>query len=339
MGMSRRQFVASATSSASRSVSRRQGLLGFRISRRARHCRAARAGTRPPLRAAGESTAPPRSRARSFTHPIFAPPTYPAGLRRRRTPCSFARRMRPTSSPVLIFRGCTARSNRRAWSPLPTSPRRHSRARVLRGRSVLSGRKNAAVSGPAAGDAVFQQFDAFDQARLALRAPGCARYGKETGPVADCALRIASFRACCRSDRAGAGCLSPLRDGWVTPRSSATSTSRSGRRPTRRPRTRSVFLRRRHPSRAFRRQSGLVCSRSHVRDAIRRPDVSRAKAGIADTTSPGEKLRSWSARSRRSRLRNCSPILLGEARAEFKPAGSTPISPIWAAALAAAITR
>src|ERR1700683_4836619 len=31
---------------------------------------------------------------------------------------------------------------------------------------------------------IFEQFDAFDQARLALRSPSCVSYGEETGPVA-----------------------------------------------------------------------------------------------------------------------------------------------------------
>src|SRR4029078_9172940 len=30
---------------------------------------------------------------------------------------------------------------------------------------------------------IFEQFDTFDQARLALRDPTCANYGKETGPL------------------------------------------------------------------------------------------------------------------------------------------------------------
>src|SRR4029078_8603529 len=31
---------------------------------------------------------------------------------------------------------------------------------------------------------IFEQFDVFDHARLASRAPSCANYGTETGPVA-----------------------------------------------------------------------------------------------------------------------------------------------------------
>src|SRR5262249_36436001 len=31
---------------------------------------------------------------------------------------------------------------------------------------------------------IFERFDSFDQARLALREPGCAKYGAEMGPVA-----------------------------------------------------------------------------------------------------------------------------------------------------------
>lgn len=51
---------------------------------------------------------------------------------------------------------------------------------------------------------IFEQFDAFDQARLALRDPDCVKYGNETGPGRDCALRFASFCARCRCDAGGA---------------------------------------------------------------------------------------------------------------------------------------
>ena len=54
---------------------------------------------------------------------------------------------------------------------------------------------------------IFEQFDAFDQARLALRDPSCVNYGKETGPVAGRALRLASLRARRRRDARCAGCL------------------------------------------------------------------------------------------------------------------------------------
>jgi CO/xanthine dehydrogenase Mo-binding subunit len=53
---------------------------------------------------------------------------------------------------------------------------------------------------------IFEQFDTFDQARLALREPSCAKYGEETGPVAGAIPQAPDV-------------FSPLGDGWVTPRS------------------------------------------------------------------------------------------------------------------------
>ena len=54
---------------------------------------------------------------------------------------------------------------------------------------------------------IFEQFDAFDQARLALRDPSCVAYGDETGPVAIAPYGSHRFVADCRRDAGGAGCL------------------------------------------------------------------------------------------------------------------------------------
>ena len=66
---------------------------------------------------------------------------------------------------------------------------------------------------------IFEQFDAFDQARLALRAPGCAEYGKETGPVAAAPYGSHRFVRVAGATAQAPDAFSPLRDGWVTPRS------------------------------------------------------------------------------------------------------------------------
>ena len=65
---------------------------------------------------------------------------------------------------------------------------------------------------------IFEHFDAFDQARLALREPSCVKYGRETGPV-----RIAPYGSHRFVRVAGAtpeapDVTSPIQVGWAAPR-------------------------------------------------------------------------------------------------------------------------
>jgi CO/xanthine dehydrogenase Mo-binding subunit len=66
---------------------------------------------------------------------------------------------------------------------------------------------------------IFEQFDSFDQARLALREPSCAKYGEETGPVAIPPYGSHRFVRVAGATPHAPDIFSPLQDGWVTPRS------------------------------------------------------------------------------------------------------------------------
>src|SRR5262252_8247703 len=66
---------------------------------------------------------------------------------------------------------------------------------------------------------IFEQFDAFDQARLALREPSCAKYGEETGPVAVAPYGSHRFVRFAGATPQAPDIFSPLQDGWVVPRS------------------------------------------------------------------------------------------------------------------------
>jgi CO/xanthine dehydrogenase Mo-binding subunit len=66
---------------------------------------------------------------------------------------------------------------------------------------------------------IFEQFDAFDQARLALRDPTCVKYGEETGPVAITPYGSHRFVRIAGATPGAPDVYSPLLAGWVVPRS------------------------------------------------------------------------------------------------------------------------
>src|SRR6202030_854164 len=65
---------------------------------------------------------------------------------------------------------------------------------------------------------IFEQFDAFDQARLALRNPTCVNYGKETGPVSIAPYGSHRFVRVAGATSEAPDVYSPLQAGWVGPR-------------------------------------------------------------------------------------------------------------------------
>src|SRR5580693_10095743 len=68
---------------------------------------------------------------------------------------------------------------------------------------------------------IFEQFDAFDQARLALRRPSCVSYGDETGPVAIAPYGSHRFVRVAGATPEAPDVYSPLLAGWTVPRSFA----------------------------------------------------------------------------------------------------------------------
>ncbi len=67
----------------------------------------------------------------------------------------------------------------------------------------------------------FEQFDAFDQARLALRDPSCVAYGDETGPVAIAPYGSHRFVRVAGATPEAPDVYSPFLAGWTVPRSFA----------------------------------------------------------------------------------------------------------------------
>src|ERR1700685_3498159 len=68
---------------------------------------------------------------------------------------------------------------------------------------------------------IFEQFDAFDQARLALRSPSCVSYGDETGPVAIAPYGSHRFLRGGGATAGAADGYSAGVGGWTEPRSFA----------------------------------------------------------------------------------------------------------------------
>ncbi len=68
---------------------------------------------------------------------------------------------------------------------------------------------------------IFEQFDAFDQARLALRSPSCVTYGEETGPVAIAPYGSHRFVRIAGPTPEAPDVYSPVLAGWIVPRSFA----------------------------------------------------------------------------------------------------------------------
>ncbi|MGA3140914.1 MAG: xanthine dehydrogenase family protein molybdopterin-binding subunit, partial [Xanthobacteraceae bacterium] len=68
---------------------------------------------------------------------------------------------------------------------------------------------------------IFEQFDAFDQARLALRRPSCVSYGDETGPVAIAPYGSHRFVRVAGATPEAPDVYSPMLAGWTVPRSFA----------------------------------------------------------------------------------------------------------------------
>ena len=64
---------------------------------------------------------------------------------------------------------------------------------------------------------IFEQFDAFDQARLALRSPSCVTYGEETGPVAIAPYGSHRFVRVAGATPAAPDVYSPVLAGWTVP--------------------------------------------------------------------------------------------------------------------------
>ena len=124
---------------------------------------------------------------------------------------------------------------------------------------------------------IFETFDAFDQARLALRDGTFVKFGEETGPVVVPNYGAFRFTRVAGATPDAPDVYSPIQAGWVSP-----GRFQNSALPVWSPLAKEGALRqgldlwRADPERARGGKSGARGAGSRVRDAIRRSDVSRA---------------------------------------------------------------
>src|ERR1700687_2038816 len=118
---------------------------------------------------------------------------------------------------------------------------------------------------------IFEQFDAFDQARLALRDGTFVKFGEETGPVVVPNYGAFRFTRVAGATPEAPDIYSPIQAGWVTPGRIQNTAFRSGH-PLRRKRSRPMPRPRPTASRYaqnLRRKTGIAGARPHLRDPVR----------------------------------------------------------------------
>ena len=126
---------------------------------------------------------------------------------------------------------------------------------------------------------VFEEFDAFDQARLALRGTTFVRFGAETGPVVRPPYAAFRFTRVAGPNPAAPDVYSPVQNGWVSPPLAPDKGApglEAARGPQRAGLCRSCGPRRSHSRRACGERSGASRAGAAIRDPVGRPDVSRA---------------------------------------------------------------
>ena len=216
MPISRRAFVTSAVASGIALSS--SALLSPTSpgSLCARLCRGEAPGTR--LSAApAASTASPRLPGRSSTRRIFAPRICPDGRQRLRTPCCSGPRTRRMSMPALTCRGSAEAPRPDVIVTADDLARIGARVPDFYAGDLLCpvGRTPLYLGQPIA-LLIFGDFDAFDQARAALRDAAFANFGEEPSSR-DAKLWRVSFHARSWPDPRGADVYSPVKNGWVSP--------------------------------------------------------------------------------------------------------------------------
>ena len=169
---------------------------------------------------------------------------------------------------------------------------------------------------------IFEQFDSFDQARLALRAPSCVKYGEETGPVAIAPYGSHRFVRVAGATPQAPDIFSPLLDGWMVPRS-----FRDGDIPVWAPADPQGPADAKHLSTANRSEPNWpptirTCScwtANSKRNPSTRCFSSRRRVSPGSTQAGGSSRLWWRVQSPQEATESLA-YLLGEARAEFKPA-------------------
>jgi CO/xanthine dehydrogenase Mo-binding subunit len=169
---------------------------------------------------------------------------------------------------------------------------------------------------------IFEQFDSFDQARLALRAPSCVKYGEETGPVAIAPYGSHRFVRVAGATPQAPDIFSPLLDGWMVPRS-----FRDGDIPVWAPADpqgpadakASFYGEQIRAELAANNPDLFVLDRQFETQSVD-PMFLEPEAGLAWYDASGRKLEIVVGVQSPQEATESLACLLGEARAEFKPA-------------------
>jgi CO/xanthine dehydrogenase Mo-binding subunit len=169
---------------------------------------------------------------------------------------------------------------------------------------------------------IFEHFDSFDQARLALRAPSCAKYGEETGPVALAPYGSHRFVRVAGATPQAPDLFSPLLDGWIVPCS-----FRDGDVPVWAPPDRqgpadaraSFYGEQIRAELAANNPDLLILDREFETQSVD-PMFLEPEAGLAWYDASGRKLEIVLGVQSPQEAAESLAYLLGDARVEFKPA-------------------
>ena len=244
---------------------------------RARRCREGKAGIPPPPEPVA-LTAWPRLREPSSTHRIFVPSISPVGPRKHRMPCSFEQRTRR-----MFYEGLDLSRLSGALKPSVVVTAADLARTGMRVPEFYAGDlmcpvgKTPLYLGQPVALLIFEDFDAFDRAQLALRDAAVLKFGAETGPVKMPNYEPVSFHAHWWPDSRRTRCLLdgqewPGQPGILrqlgTPDLGTTCRRASLRR--------SRDLWGRDPRGARSQQSSALGAGPGIRDAVGRPHGSRA---------------------------------------------------------------
>ena len=169
---------------------------------------------------------------------------------------------------------------------------------------------------------IFEHFDSFDQARLALRAPSCAKCGEETGPIALAPYGSHRFVRVAGATPQAPDLFSPLLDGWIVPRS-----FRDGDVPVWAPPDRqgpadaraSFYGEQIRAELAANNPDLLILDREFETQSVD-PMFLEPEAGLAWYDASGRKLEIVLGVQSPQEAAESLAYLLGDARVEFKPA-------------------
>ena len=321
------------------------GIGGSRRLRAARDaCRARRTGT-PPSAAPAASTASPRSPAPSSMRRIFVPPICRVGRRRPRTPSWFARRTPPTSIPEWISRALSGAAKPSVVVTAADLDKIGTRVpEFYAGDLFCPIGKTPIYMGQPVALLIFETFDAFDQARLALRDGTFVKFGEETGPVAMPELRRLPLYARGRRNAGRARCLfadaGGLGQPWKIRRTSALPVWSPLAKDTQAPYAKAATYGEQIRAELAAKDPDAAGAGPRVRDPVGRSDVSRA--GMRPRLVQRQERQasnSCSACSLRMRPRNRLRICSARRKLPSSRRISTPSSPMSAAASADATTR